>query len=223
MNDTEVADELVSGDEEAVYADKAYGSKERSEGLKSMKIKDRIMRRANKHHPELPLREQQERADIPAARAGRAGVRDAEAHLRLRAGAVQAAGEERDGVAVQGHGVQPAEGRPAPACRRLTAGGGVRPEAEEGPGEHGEAWETGQERLAAGHRQAPPPPAGTGSSSPHGASAALRKGLVCGGGLRRGPAESISALFRGFLGFLDARRHIRIRRIVGVAEDGREG
>ena len=54
VNDTEVADELVSGDEEAVYADKAYMSKQRSEWLKSMEIKDRIMHRGNKHHPELP-------------------------------------------------------------------------------------------------------------------------------------------------------------------------
>ena len=53
VNDTEVADELVSGDEAAVYADKAYGTKERSEWLKAMRIKDRIMRRGNKHHPEL--------------------------------------------------------------------------------------------------------------------------------------------------------------------------
>ena len=54
VNDTEVANELVSGDEAAVYADKAYGTKERSELLKSLGIKDRIMRRGNKHHPVLP-------------------------------------------------------------------------------------------------------------------------------------------------------------------------
>ena len=58
VNDTEVADALVSGDEAAVYADKAYGSKQRSARLKSMGIKDRIMRRANKHHPVLPPWEQ---------------------------------------------------------------------------------------------------------------------------------------------------------------------
>ena len=56
----------------------------------------------------------------------------------------------------------------------------MRPEAEEGPGEHGEAWETGEERLAAGHRQAPPTPRRNRLSSPHGASAALRKGLADG-------------------------------------------
>ena len=54
VNDTEVANELVSGDEAAVYADKAYGTKERSELLKSLGIKDCIMRRGNKHHPVLP-------------------------------------------------------------------------------------------------------------------------------------------------------------------------
>ena len=131
VNDTEVADELVSGDEEAVYADKAYGSKQRSEWLKSMKIKDRIMRRANKHHPGAPaLGAGAERADIAVARAGGASVRDAEAVVRLRPGAVHGAREERDGVAVQVHGVQPAEGGPARARRRLSAWGGVRLAAE---------------------------------------------------------------------------------------------
>ena len=69
VNDTEVADALVSGDEEAVYADKAYGSKQRSEWLKSMKIKDRIMRRANKHHPVLPPWEQRRNGLISRLRA----------------------------------------------------------------------------------------------------------------------------------------------------------
>ena len=69
VNDTEAADALVSGDEEAVYADKAYGSKQRSEWLKSMKIKDRIMRRANKHHPVLPPWEQRRNGLISRLRA----------------------------------------------------------------------------------------------------------------------------------------------------------
>ena len=59
VNDTEVADELVSGDEDAVYADKAYGSNERSAWLASVEIKDRIMRRGDKHHPVLPYWERQ--------------------------------------------------------------------------------------------------------------------------------------------------------------------
>ena len=69
VNDTEVADSLVSGDEEAVYADKAYGSKQRSAWLKSIKIKDRIMRRADKHHPVLPPVEQRRNALIARLRA----------------------------------------------------------------------------------------------------------------------------------------------------------
>ena len=69
VNDTEVADELVSGDEAAVYADKAYGTKERSERLKSMHIKDRIMRRGNKHHPVLPRWERRRNQVISRLRA----------------------------------------------------------------------------------------------------------------------------------------------------------
>ena len=68
VNDTEVADELVSGDEEAVYADKAYGAQERSEWLKSVRIKDRIMRRGNKHHPVLPYWERRRNALISRLR-----------------------------------------------------------------------------------------------------------------------------------------------------------
>ena len=53
INDTEVADELIMGDEMAVYADRAYDTHERRQGLKSMGIGDRIMKRGNKHHPEV--------------------------------------------------------------------------------------------------------------------------------------------------------------------------
>ena len=58
INDTEPADELVQGDEKAVYADKAYDTKARRQRLKAAGIKDRIMRRANKHQPVLPHWEQ---------------------------------------------------------------------------------------------------------------------------------------------------------------------
>jgi len=54
VNDTEAADGLVQGDEAAVYADKAYESKHRRRRLRAAGIKDRIMHRANKHHPVLP-------------------------------------------------------------------------------------------------------------------------------------------------------------------------
>ena len=52
--ESEVAEELISGDEVAVYGDKAYESKERRKRLKSQGIKDRIMHRAHKHRPVLP-------------------------------------------------------------------------------------------------------------------------------------------------------------------------
>lgn len=53
VNETEVADALMRGDERAVYADRAYDTKARRERLKSAGVKDRIMHRANKHHPDL--------------------------------------------------------------------------------------------------------------------------------------------------------------------------
>ncbi len=52
--DTDVADALIMGDEEAVYADKAYESKERRERLRAQGVKDRIMHRGHKHQTELP-------------------------------------------------------------------------------------------------------------------------------------------------------------------------
>ena len=69
VNDTEVADALVSGDEAAVYADKAYESKERRAGLKSRGIKDRIMHRSHKHQRGLPHWQQQRNALIAPLRA----------------------------------------------------------------------------------------------------------------------------------------------------------
>ncbi len=52
--ESEVAEELVCGDERAVYADRAYESKIRRQWLKSKGIKDRIMHRSHKHQKELP-------------------------------------------------------------------------------------------------------------------------------------------------------------------------
>jgi IS5 family transposase len=49
--DTCVFEELLSGDEAAVYADKAYDKKDRRAALKARGIKDRIAHRGNKHHP----------------------------------------------------------------------------------------------------------------------------------------------------------------------------
>lgn len=54
VNDTVPADQLICGDEAAVYADQAYDSQARRARLKAAGIKDRIMHRPNKHHPRLP-------------------------------------------------------------------------------------------------------------------------------------------------------------------------
>jgi IS5 family transposase len=54
VNETVVADALIQGDEAAVYADRAYDTRARRAALRARGIKDRIMHRPNKHHPELP-------------------------------------------------------------------------------------------------------------------------------------------------------------------------
>ena len=69
VNDTEVADSLVSGDEAAVYADKAYDTRARRERLRGQGVKDRIMHRPNKHHPELPRWKRRRNALISRVRA----------------------------------------------------------------------------------------------------------------------------------------------------------
>jgi transposase, IS5 family len=56
INDTTPADLLICGDERAVLADAAYHTHARERALKDRGIKPRLMRRANKHHPELPPR-----------------------------------------------------------------------------------------------------------------------------------------------------------------------
>lgn len=54
VNETLVADQLICGDERAVYAGKAYDSHERTACLKDLGIKCRIQKRANKHHALSP-------------------------------------------------------------------------------------------------------------------------------------------------------------------------
>lgn len=56
VNDTVPADLLIRGDEAAVLADAAYHTHAREAALKARNIKPRLMRRANKHHRELPPR-----------------------------------------------------------------------------------------------------------------------------------------------------------------------
>ena len=66
VHDSRVADALVLGDERAVYADKAYASRA---ALKARGIKDRIMHRPDKHHPELPRWQGRRNTLIRVARA----------------------------------------------------------------------------------------------------------------------------------------------------------
>lgn len=56
VNDTVEADWLICGDEGAVLADAAYHTKARELSLRERGIKPRLMRRANKHHRQLPAR-----------------------------------------------------------------------------------------------------------------------------------------------------------------------
>jgi transposase, IS5 family len=56
VNDTVPADALVCGDERSVLADAAYHSHARERSLRDRGIKPRLMRRPNRHHPDLPPR-----------------------------------------------------------------------------------------------------------------------------------------------------------------------
>jgi IS5 family transposase len=56
INDTVMADLLICGDERVVMADAAYHTHARERDLKERGIKPRLMRRPNKHHPDLPPR-----------------------------------------------------------------------------------------------------------------------------------------------------------------------
>lgn len=51
--ESEVADDLICGDERAVYGDRAYPLKQRRARLKNLGIKDRIMHRADKHRRKI--------------------------------------------------------------------------------------------------------------------------------------------------------------------------
>ena len=53
VNETQVADGLIAGDEAAVYGDAAYGTHARSARLRARGIQDQLMRRPSKHHPRL--------------------------------------------------------------------------------------------------------------------------------------------------------------------------
>jgi transposase, IS5 family len=57
VNDTTPADDLIRGDEAAVYADKAYDTHARRDRLKAAGVKPRLMRRPSQYHP-LSARQQ---------------------------------------------------------------------------------------------------------------------------------------------------------------------
>lgn len=67
--ESEVADALISGDERAVYGDKAYEHKDRRARLKAQGIKDRIMHRKHKHQQALPVWQQRRNTLIRPVRA----------------------------------------------------------------------------------------------------------------------------------------------------------
>ena len=67
--ESEVADALVSGDEQVVCGDRAYESKRRRQWLRAQGIEDGIMHRAHKHQPELPVEQRQRNARIAPRRA----------------------------------------------------------------------------------------------------------------------------------------------------------
>ena len=56
VNDTVPADDLIRGDERAVWGDAAYHTHRREAALKAKGVKPRLARRPNKHRPELPPR-----------------------------------------------------------------------------------------------------------------------------------------------------------------------
>jgi IS5 family transposase len=70
VTDTEPADLLICGDEKAAYGDQAYYTHARHARLSAAGVKDRLMRRPNKHHPELPKRQKQRNRLIARVRAG---------------------------------------------------------------------------------------------------------------------------------------------------------
>src|SRR5919206_112979 len=70
VHDSVPADDLVQGDEAAVYADKAYDSEERRAGLRARGIEPRIMYQARRNRPLRPWQAWFNKAVAPA----RAGV-----------------------------------------------------------------------------------------------------------------------------------------------------
>ena len=74
VNDTVPADDLVSGDERAVYADKAYAKRARRAWLKSLGVKPRIMHKTWGGGPALSRWQKRCNALIAPVRAAVEGV-----------------------------------------------------------------------------------------------------------------------------------------------------
>lgn len=72
--ESEVADQLISWDERAVYGDKAYPKKARRLALKAAGIKDRIARRRHKSEPQLSPRQKRRNDLIASHRAPVEGI-----------------------------------------------------------------------------------------------------------------------------------------------------
>lgn len=86
VNDTTPADDLIRGDERAVYADKAYDTHARRARLKTLGVKVRLMRRPSQYHPLTPR--QQRLNDLIARR--RAAVETTFATWKRRMGFTRA-------------------------------------------------------------------------------------------------------------------------------------
>ena len=74
VNDTVMADGLVCGDEQAVYADKAYAKRARSDQLRQQGIKPRIMHKSWGGGPPLSRWQQRHNGLIAPIRAEVEGV-----------------------------------------------------------------------------------------------------------------------------------------------------
>lgn len=68
VNETQVADPLIVGDEAAVYGDAAYDTQARRAWLQAQGIGDGLLRRPNKHHPRLTPAERRRQAQLEQVR-----------------------------------------------------------------------------------------------------------------------------------------------------------
>jgi IS5 family transposase len=74
VNETVVADQLICGDERAIYADKAYAKRQRRQWLRAHGIKDRIMHKGWGGGPPLRASQKRHNARIAPIRAQVEGV-----------------------------------------------------------------------------------------------------------------------------------------------------